>query len=75
MAIDGTALSNHMTQLLLGVAWPLLQPVALAGVVLGHCIAGWLPPEPVRRVAFALLVFSAVATAGRGALSALARAC
>jgi uncharacterized membrane protein YfcA len=74
LAIGGAALSGQMKQPLLWVAWLLLQPVALAGVVLGHRIAGRLPAGQIRRVVFSLLVLSGVATAVRGALTVLAHA-
>jgi uncharacterized membrane protein YfcA len=71
LAIGGAAVGGQMSQALLWTAWPVLQPVALVGVVLGHRIAGRVPAEQMRRVVFGLLMCSGVAMVGRGVFSML----
>lgn len=74
LAIVGAAVGGQMSQALLWTAWPVLQPVALVGVVLGHRIAGRVPAEQMRRVVFGLLVCSGIAMVGRGVSSMLGTA-
>lgn len=67
MAIVAAMVGGQMAQPLLWQAWPVLQPVALAGVVLGHLVARRMPSEWVRRAVFGLLVLSGLAMVGRSA--------
>jgi uncharacterized protein len=72
LAIGGAAVSGQMKQLLLVPSWLLLQPVALAGVLLGHRIAARVPQVHMRSAVYSLLVLRGVATIGKSILSMLA---
>ena len=72
LAIGAAALAGQLRQALVWVAWIALLPIALAGVALGHRIAGRLSARLVGRVVFTLLVASGLAMVGRS-LMALAR--
>jgi len=74
LAIGSAALAGQLRHALVWVAWVALLPIGLAGVALGHRIAGRLPARLVSRVVFTLLVASGLAMVGRSLLAlALAR--
>lgn len=72
LAIGSAALAGQLRHALVWAAWAALLPIGLAGVALGHRIAGRLPAPLVGRVVFTLLTASGLAMVGRG-LTALAR--
>lgn len=71
LAIGAAALAGQLRHALVWVAWIALLPIGLAGVVLGHRIAGRLPAPLVGRVVFTLLVASGLAMLGRSVTALL----